>query len=82
MSDSIHPTIGRYVEVSERCFNVAFEGPSGATVLYLGMNSSYEQARQKAEIFAETYVGKPRPDGKGFYQFTNPRVVLMTEEPQ
>ena len=35
-------------------------------------------AERYLKRFKDTYVGKPYPNGKGFYPFTNPRVVPVS----
>lgn len=59
-------------------FNVDYDAPRG-TQRYLALNAA---TRAEAEVyvkdFQRLYVGKPYPNGKGWYPFTNPRVVEVS----
>lgn len=62
-------------------YNVAYDGPEGKHY-YLAECTSKEVAEKECEKFRDKYVGKPYPNGKGWYPFTNPRVVLVRTNPQ
>jgi hypothetical protein len=59
-------------------WNVAYQDGNGFTKLYLGSNvPTYEEALKWAKKFNEKYVGKPYPNGKGFYPFGKAVPVRM-----
>src|SRR3546814_2537427 len=57
-------------------FNVRYDTPSGSR-LYLNEPTDIITAWSQCHKFHEKYVGKPYPNGKGYYPFTNPRVVAV-----
>lgn len=59
-------------------FNVAYNAPDGVR-LYLSFNTTKEIAEEWRDKFEAKYVGKPYPNGKGWYPFTHPRVVNTSE---
>src|SRR3546814_11711312 len=57
-------------------FNVRYDTPSSFR-LYLNEPTDIITAWSQCHKFHEKYVGKPYPNGKGYYPFTNPRVVAV-----
>lgn len=69
--------------VCDMLYNVAYDRLDGSTELYLG---SHVKTHKEAEVWLkqwkEYYLdkdGKPKayPNGKGFYQVKNPRIVVV-----
>lgn len=60
----------------ERKFNVRYDRGDGTSSLYLAIDVDNEREAQKwADEFSNRYVGKPYPNGKGWYPFTNVQVI-------
>ena len=62
-------------------FNIAYE-KGGRTFHYLDQNVGIALAFKYLEAFKERYLnedgtGKQFPNGKGFYDFANPRIVSV-----
>ena len=57
-------------------FNVAYDAHDGVRH-YLTFDVDKATAEAYCKKFADKYVGKPYPNGKGFYPFKNPRVVCV-----
>lgn len=74
------PAAQQVHELDEACYNVAFDRGE-STHLHLGMQVTFDVAQDYVSRFREEYVGKPYPNGKGWYPFTNPRVVIVTQPP-
>lgn len=55
-------------------YNVEYDAPDG-TRRYLAESCDHATATKQCAVFTERYVGKPYPNGLGYYPFTNPRVV-------
>lgn len=60
-------------------FNVAYDRGDGTTSTYLQSWVDKPTAEVWAKKFTDKYVGKPYPNGKGFYPFCNVRVVSRGE---
>lgn len=59
-------------------FNIAYEKEDGRTFHYLCEPVRTEQEAIKwLNKFREKYVGKPFPNGNGFYKVFNPRIVKV-----
>lgn len=57
-------------------FNVAYDH-NGQSKLYCVEAMDHNEAERQLNNFISRYVGKPYPNGKGFYPFTNPRIVRI-----
>lgn len=57
-------------------FQVVYDAPDGLRS-YCVQPMSESEAQAVCEKFRDKYVGKPYPNGKGFYPFKNPRVVRI-----
>lgn len=62
-------------------FNVDYE-KNGETFYYLDRNVGIDLAFESLDAFQRRYLnedgtGKKYPNGKGFYNFTNPRVIKV-----
>ena len=55
-------------------YNIAYD-IGGETSLYLALDTDHETAKEWLQKFVDKYIGKPYPNGKGFYPFTNARIV-------
>lgn len=55
-------------------YNVVYEIGDGVKYTYLLSNVSLKGAEEWRDHFIRLYVGKPYPNGKGFYPFCNVRV--------
>ena len=59
-------------------FNVEYDRGDGTVSRYCMVPlTTREQAEEVRKNFEDRYVGKLYPNGKGFYPFTNPRVVRV-----
>jgi hypothetical protein len=56
-------------------YNVMYDRGDGTSSTYLLCWVSKSEAVKWAKDFTERYVGKPYPNGKGWYPFNNVRVV-------
>jgi len=60
-------------------WNVSFICPKRGKLYYLGVwVDSYSTAKHYLKVFSDKYVGKPYPNGKGVYPFTDPKVEYRT----
>ena len=50
---------------------------NGIPRLYLTFNVSKPAAEKYAKVLADKYVGKPYPNGKGFYPVTDVEVITV-----
>lgn len=57
-------------------FQVVYDAPDGLRT-YCVQPMTEHKANMVCESFRAKYVGKPYPNGKGYYPFTNPRVVRV-----
>ena len=57
-------------------YNVAYDH-NGNTKLYCIDSMDHAEAERQLNNFIARYVGKPYPNGKGFYPFTNVRIVRI-----
>lgn len=58
-------------------YNIAYEKEDGRTFHYLCVPVELEEARKWLKDFKDRYVDKPYPNGKGFYNVSNPRIVRV-----
>lgn len=58
-----------------KLFHVIYDSPEGIST-YTLVPTNKKEAEALCESFRERYVGKPFPNGRGFYPYTNPRVIL------
>lgn len=56
-------------------YNVVYEAPDGDRV-YNMVPCDLATAQKTAIKFTERYVGKPFPNGRGWYPYKNVRVML------
>lgn len=57
-------------------YNVAYDSPSdGTTRHYCDFPMTRKEASRYLRIFRDRFVAKPYPNGQGFYDFRNPRLV-------
>lgn len=61
-------------------WNVAYDNSKGETFLYLAMPCSYQMAEKAMEYFKERYEDKPYPNGKGYYDCRNIRIIELFKE--
>ncbi len=59
----------------KQSFNIRYDRGDGTFSHYLQCWVDKATAEIYLAKFVEQYVGKPYPNGKGFYPFTNPRIV-------
>lgn len=55
-------------------YHVIYDAPYGVRA-YCREAMDWKTAQAILAEFTEKYVGKPYPSGRGFYPFTNPRIV-------
>jgi hypothetical protein len=59
-------------------YNVAYDSPSDKTTRhYCDFPMGRKDALKYLRLFRERYVGKPYPNGEGFYDFRNARLVEL-----
>ncbi len=60
-------------------YNIVYEKSTnpGEIYTYLGVDSDYETCQKYLTIFYNKYVGKPYPNGKGWYPCINPRIARV-----
>jgi hypothetical protein len=58
-------------------YNVAYDAPDGVRHYLRDAVPTRELAEVYRAKFAARYVGKPYPNGRGWYPFTDPRVVRV-----
>jgi len=56
-------------------YNILYDRGDGTTSLYLAANCDFRTAELYRDMFKERYVGKPYPNGKGWYPFRDPVIV-------
>jgi len=64
-------------------YHVIYDAPDGLRQ-YCLQGMTLETAREMLALFKDEYLdengnGKPYPNGKGFYPFNNPRIVMDIE---
>lgn len=62
-------------------YNVYYDRPEG-TSEYLSIWCDRDTAIKWLRYFRRKYVGKPYPNKKGYYPFTNARLVFRIKKPE
>lgn len=65
-----------------KLYNVFYLSEDGEVRQYCGLNMSIGEARRQLKNFCALYLnpdgsGKPYPNGKGFYKFSNPTILRV-----